>query len=214
MTSPTPPPGGFLPVTSTALSWDALAGWLDFSKGYDVAREALTGTLKWARSMGSMCYQFVKQALIDAGVIDAPNPQSTGAFGLRPNSARMLNEDIRRNPQLLAKMGYRRADLSALSDDASRVPDGSLLGYDAGCSFADATHGHAEIVVSDATYDLLRAENRRLPRLDAAANEVRVCHFSCTTRTTAFMRTYGTDRRTRAGQTIPACLKLYVPVKQ
>lgn len=221
VTNPTPPPGEAPPVTASALSWESLAGWLDFSKGYDVAKEAFTGTLNWARSMGSMCYKFVKKALIDAGVIDAPDPSSTAVFGLRPASAKMLNEDIRRNPELLRKMGYRRADLSTLPDDASKIPDGALLGYDAGCSFADPSHGHAEIVVGEATYDAMRTENKRLARINAAPNETRVCHFACTTRTTPFLRTYGTDRtrsyRDKQGKTrqrvVPACLNMYVPVK-
>jgi hypothetical protein len=35
------------------------------------------------------------------------------------------------------------------------------------------------------------------------ANELRVCHFACTTRSMPFLRTYGKQ----------GCLKMYVPVK-
>jgi hypothetical protein len=153
--------------------------------------------------MGSMCYRFVKQALIDAGVIDAPNPQSVGLIGLHPGAAAMFNRDVARNPKILDEMGYRQVDLAHASDDPASVPDGSMLIYSGGCAFADAKSGHAEITVGEATYETLRARNKTLRRLDVGAEDLRVCHFACTTRSMPFLRTYGKK----------GCLKMYVPVK-
>jgi hypothetical protein len=47
-------------------------------------------------------------------------------------------------------------------------------------------------------------KNMRLRGFGADANEVRVCHYSCTTRSMPFLRTYGKR----------GCLKMYVPVKR
>ena len=61
----------------------------------------------------------------------------------------------------------------------------------------------AEITVGEETYRNLRATNRHLRELPTDPNELRVCHFSCTTRSMPFLRTYGKK----------GCLKMYVPVK-
>lgn len=201
LTTAAPPPLGA--ATAGAMSWASLASYFDWEKGKQVAEEAYTGTLNYAKSMGRMCYRFVKQALIDAGVIDAPNPQSVGLVGLRPGAAAMFNQDVKKNPKILDELGYRQVDLARASDDPASVPDGSMLVYAAGCAFADASYGHAEITVGEATYEGLRTRNKQLRRLTVAANDVRVCHFSCTTRSMPFLRTYGKK----------GCLKMYVPVK-
>lgn len=202
--TPSPPGGGELKSASAGMmSWASLTAYFDWEKGKEVAMEAYTGTLNYAKKMGAMCYRFFKQALIDAGVIDVPNPSSTALIGLRPGSARMFSQDVKKNPKILDTMGYRQVDLANISDDPATVPDGSLLIYAAGCSFADDTHGHAEITVGEDTYKTLRAKNSRLRALSVDANAVRVCHFSCTTRSLPFMRTYGKQ----------GCLKMYVPVK-
>jgi len=204
VTHPTPSPAGELKSASAGMmSWASLTAYFDWEKGKQVAAEAYTGTLNYAKKMGAMCYRFFKQALIDAGVIDVPNPSSTGLIGLRPGAARMFSQDVKKNPKILDEMGYRQVDLAKASDDPASVPDGSLLIYAAGCSFADDQHGHAEITVGAGTYALLRARNSHLRELPTDANEVRVCHFSCTKRSMPFLRTYG-----RQG-----CLKMYVPVK-
>lgn len=197
----TPPP---LPGASAgALSWSTLTSWIDWERGKEVAHEAYTNTLEYTKKMGRMCYRFFKQALIDAGVIDAPNPQSVALVGLRPGAAAMFNADVKKRPQILETMGYRQVDLARLPDDAE-LPDGAALVYGAGCGFADDKYGHAELVVSETTYEGLRAKNSRLKRLDAAAGEIRVCHFSCTTRRLTYLRSLG-----RVG-----CLGLYLPVKK
>lgn len=204
VTQPTPSPVGPLGAASAgAMSWASLTAYFDWEKGAQVAAEAYTGTLNYAKKMGSMCYRFVKQALIDAGVIDAPNPQSVGLIGLHPGAAAMFNKDVARNPKILDEMGYRQVDLAHASDDPASVPDGSMLIYSGGCAFADPTSGHAEITVGEATYERLRAQNARLRRLEVGAVDLRVCHFSCTTRSMPFLRTYGKK----------GCLKMYVPVK-
>lgn len=203
-TNPTPSPTAPLQGASAGMmSWDSLTSYFDWEKGKQVAYEAYTGTLNYAKKMGSMCYRFFKQALIDAGVIDAPNPQSTGLVGLRPGAAKMFSQDVKKNPRILDEMGYRQVDLAKASDDPASVPDGSLLIYAGGCSFADATSGHAEITVGEDTYSSLRSKNPKLRALAVDAKELRVCHFSCTTRSMPFLRTYGKQ----------GCLKMYVPVK-
>ena len=202
--NPTPAPADPLQSASAGMmSWASLTSYFDWEKGKQVAQEAYTGTLNYAKKMGAMCYRFFKQALIDAGVIDAPNPQSTGLIGLRPGAARMFSQDVKKDPQILDEMGYRQVDLANASNDPVSVPDGSLLIYAGGCSFADAASGHAEITVGEDTYSTLRSRNTKLRALPVDANELRVCHFSCTTRSMPFLRTYGKK----------GCLKMYVPVK-
>lgn len=202
--NPTPSPADPLKSASAGMmSWESLTSYFDWEKGKQVAYEAYTGTLNYAKKMGSMCYRFFKQALIDAGVIDAPNPQSTGLVGLRPGAAKMFSQDVKKHPKILDEMGYRQVDLAHANNDPASVPDGSLLIYAGGCSFADATSGHAEITVGEDTYKTLHAKNSHLRELPVDANELRVCHFSCTTRSMPFLRTYGKK----------GCLKMYVPVK-
>jgi len=205
ITTPTPSPS-IVPLQSASagmMSWETLTSYFDWEKGKKVAMEAYTGTLNYVKTMGAKCYRFFKQALIDAGVIDAPNPQSTGLVGLRPGAAGMFNQDVKRNPKILDAMGYRQVDLAHVSNDPASVPDGSLLIYAGGCSFADKTSGHAEITVGPETYSDLRTKNSRLRELPVADNELRVCHFTCTRRSMPFLRTYGKQ----------GCLKMYVPVK-
>lgn len=201
--SATPSPGPLQSASAGMMSWASLSSYFDWEKGKEVAAEAYTGTLAYVKKMGAMCYRFFKQALIDSGVIDVPNPQSTGLIGLRPGAARMFSQDVKKNPKILDEMGYRQVDLAKASNDPASVPDGSLLIYAGGCSFANAQHGHAEITVGEGSYTSLRAKNPRLRELDVQANELRVCHFSCTTRSMPFLRTYGKQ----------GCLKMYVPVK-
>ena len=159
------------------------------------------------------------------GVLDAPDPQSTGPLGLRSARAKFFTEDVRKDPEILAKMGYRRADISTMTgNDPSVIPDGSILNYAGGCSFADPVSGHIELTVSRSTYVEMRQADPKGVRARAIDDdEVTVCHFSCTGRTLPFIRTYGTDgppRRVKDAKgklkTIPgrkACLNLYVPVK-
>lgn len=200
----TPPPAVALPAPSAgAAAWATLTSWIDWERGKQVAYEAYTGTLEYAKRMGRVCYRFFKQALIDAGVIDAPNPQSVALVGLRPGAAAMFNADVKKRPKILETMGYRQVDLARLPEGAE-LPDGAALVYGAGCGFADDKSGHAELVVSERTYEDLRARNSRLKRLDAGPGEIRVCHFSCTTRRVTYLRSLG-----RVG-----CLGLYVPVKK
>lgn len=199
-----PPPAAPLQSASAGMmSWANLTSYFDWEKGKQVAREAYTGTLSYTKEIGAKCYRFFKQALIDAGVIDAPNPQSTGLVGLRPAAAKMFSQDVQKRPKILDEMGYRQVDLANASNDPASVPDGSLLIYAGSCSFADPTSGHAEITVGERTYSDLRTKNARLRALPVTATELRVCHFSCTTRSMPFLRTYGKK----------GCLKMYVPVK-
>ncbi len=197
------PPVPLQSASAGVMSWSTLTSYFDWEKGKQVATEAFTGTLNYVKSMGRMCYMFVKQALIDAGIIDAPDPQSTGLIGLRPGAAKMFSQDVKKRPKILDEMGYRQVDLAKISDDPATVPDGSMLVYAGGCSFADPTNGHAEITVGDDTYRTLRAKNPKLREIRTASNEIRVCHFACTKRSLPYLRTYGKQ----------GCLKMYVPVK-
>ena len=194
-------PLGF--ASSVAQSWGSLKTYLNWEGGKKVAAEAFTGTLAYVKSIGKMCWRFVKQAFIDSDVLDVPNPQSTGLLGIRPDAAAMFAEDVKKNPKILDRMHYRRVDLANASDDPSTVPDGSLLIYARGCSFANAKSGHAELTIGEATYQSLRARNSRLRAIPVNANEVRVCHFSCAKRSMPFLRTWGKN----------GCLNMYVPVK-
>jgi len=190
-------------ATSLAQSWESLKTYMNWEGGKTVAAEAVTGTLSYVSSIGKMCWRFVKQAFIDSDVLDVPNPQSTGLIGIRPGAAAMFAEDVKKNPKILDRMRYRRVDLANASNDPSSVPDGSLLIYARGCSFASAESGHSELTVGEGTYQALQTRNRRVPAINVDANEVRVCHFACTKRSMPFLRTYGKK----------GCLNMYVPVK-
>jgi hypothetical protein len=198
--APAPPLGL---ASSLAQSWESLKSYINWEEGKSVAVEAYTGTLNYVKSLGKLCWQFVKQAFIDSDVLDVPNPQSTGLLGIRPGAAAMFAEDVKKNPKILDRMHYRRVDLAHVSDDPSTVPDGSLLIYARGCSFASRESGHAELTLGEATYQTLHARNARLRAIPVDANEVRVCHFACTKRSMPFLRTYGKQ----------GCLNMYVPVK-
>ncbi len=197
----TPTPSNLPPATSYALSWGALSSFLDWGRGKRVAVEAFTNSL--ARRARGKCYQVVKQVLINTDVMNVPNPQSTGLIGLRPDAAWMFSADVKKDPGILKKLGYREVQLSRIGNDPSVIPDGSMLIYGKGCAFADKYSGHAEITVSERTYAEKRARNRQLQPIAVNRDEIRVCHFTCTKRTMPFLRTYATD----------GCLKMYVPVK-
>lgn len=218
--SATPFTGGiaYLPsaVNRALYSMAELGSHIDLKRGAEVAYEAVTGVLEEGKKALHTCYRFVKQALIDAGVIDAPNPQSTAVIGLRPGMASMFNRDVEKNPKILDELGYRRAKLDDLTDP-SQVPQGSILIYGAKCggmNYEDA--GHAELTVSREEYDRVRVDknawDRKNPRaahpyriqpLDA--DEVPACHYTCTGRSMSYLRTYGKGPK--------ACLRMYVPVK-
>ena len=201
MISPTPAPTNSPPATSYALSWNSLNSYLDWGRGKRVAVEAFNNTLNYVKR--GKCYQVVKQALINAGIWNVPNPQSTAIIGLRPDAAWMFSADVKKDPKILAKMGYREVQLSKIGNDPSVIPDGSMLIYGKGCSFADKYSGHAELIVSERTYAEKRARNRQLQSIPVNPDEIRVCHYTCTKRTLPFLRTWGKK----------GCLKMYVPVK-
>ncbi|UPT73443.1 MAG: hypothetical protein M0D55_16460 [Elusimicrobiota bacterium] len=203
--TPSPAASAPLPGASAgAIAWATLTSYIDWEKGKQVAREAYEGTLSYIKKQGAVCYRYFKQAMIDAGIIDAPNPQSTGLVGLRPAAAAMFSQDVKKNPKILERMGYRQADVANVSDDADTIPDGTAIIYGRGCGFADEGAGHAEIALSEATYEELRAKNSSLRRLTTQEGELRVCHFSCTTRRISYLRALGKR----------GCLTMYVPVKK
>ncbi|MDD5302864.1 MAG: hypothetical protein PHS14_07100, partial [Elusimicrobia bacterium] len=167
VTHPTPAPAttpgalSSLPSAMTRIvySLTELSSFIDVKRGAEVAYEAVRGVLEEGRMAVHRCYAFVKKALIDAGVIDAPNPQSTAVVGLRPDQASMFNQDVQRHPEILNKLGYRRAKMSGLSNDPSEIPSGTIFIYGAQCAFAKyKSAGHAELSVSRAEYEKARAE--------------------------------------------------------
>mgnify|MGYP001614080563 CR=1 FL=1 len=201
--APSPAPATLPDTTGSALSWSALASYLDWDRGKRVAAEAFNGALNYVANMGRVCYQFVKNALRNA---------DTNLRGLRFGAAHMFSEDVKRNPAILQRMGYRRVSLAQMGNNPSLIPDGSILAYAPGCSFADARFGHMEITLSDSTYaEMIRSRpSKRFASINP--NEVPVCHFNCTKRSMPFLRTYGRDRKV-GGVVEKACLHMYVPVK-
>lgn len=202
VTNPTPSPTN--PATSYTLS--DLASHIDIQRGMSVAYEAFTGVIEEGKKAVHRCYNFVKQALIDAGVIDAPNPQSTAVIGLRPNMASMFNTDVQRHPEILNRLGYRRATMGNLGDDPSEIPQGTIFIYGAHCAFAQYENaGHAELSVSREQYERTRKEKPKFGIRPLDAVDVPACHYTCAGRSMAFLRTYGKGEK--------ACLRMYVPVK-
>jgi hypothetical protein len=212
--SPTPAPATTpgaltsLPSAMTRLSYSLaeLSSFIDLKRGGEVAYEAISGVLEEGKMAVHRCYNFVKRALIDAGVIDAPNPQSTAVVGLRPDQASMFNTDVQRHPEILNNLGYRRAKMGDLSDNPTDIPPGTIFIYGAQCAFAKyKSAGHAELSVSRAEYEEVRAAKRRFNIQPLDATDVPACHYTCAGRSMAFLRTYGKGEN--------ACLRMYVPVK-
>lgn len=208
--SPSTTPGALssLPsaLTRMVYSLAELSSFIDVKRGAEVAYEAVNGVLEQSKMAVHRCYNFVKRALIDAGVIDAPNPQSTAVVGLRPNQASMFNQDVQRRPEILNNLGYRRAKMGDLSNDPSDIPSGTIFIYGAKCAFAQYKNaGHAELSVSRAEYEKARTEKPRFKIRPLDETEVPACHYTCAGRSMAFLRTYGKGDK--------ACLRMYVPVK-
>jgi hypothetical protein len=210
--SETPPPAagalGVLPsaLSRTVNSLAELSAFIDVKRGASVAYEAISGVLEEGRMAVHHCYQFVKQALIDAGVIDAPNPQSTAIIGLRPDMASMFNTDVSKHPEILNRLGYRRARMSGLGNDPSEIPAGTIFIYGAHCAFAQYENaGHAELSVTRAEYENARASKPRFHIRPLGDDDVPACHYTCAGRSMPFLRTYGKGDN--------ACLRMYVPVK-
>lgn len=211
---PTPSPAttpGALSSLPSALnravySLAQLSSFIDVKRGAEVAYEAVANVMEEGKLAVHRCYNFVKRALIDAGVIDAPNAQSTAVVGLRPDQASMFNQDVARHPEILDRLGYRRAQMGGLSDDPSEIPSGTIFIYGAQCAFAKyKSAGHAELAVSRAEYEKTRREKPRFGIRPLDADDVPACHYTCAGRSMAFLRTYGKGDK--------ACLRMYVPVK-
>jgi hypothetical protein len=183
-----------------------LSAFIDLRRGAQVAYEAVGNVLEEGKMAVHRCYNFVKRALIDAGVIDAPDAQSTSVVGLRPDQASMFSQDVERHPEILNRLGYRRAKMGGLSDDPSEIPPGTIFIYGAQCAFAKyKSAGHAELSVTRAEYEKVRIEKRRFNIRPLEATDVPACHYTCAGRSMAFLRTYGKGDK--------ACLRMYVPVK-
>lgn len=193
-------------VTSKPFSFADILPYLDLRRGLQVAAEAVGGVIQSAKKQLHRCYQFVKQALIDAGVIDAPNPQSVGSFGLRSGKAAYFNGDVVKNPRLLEKMGYRRVKGEEVGLSAqSMPPPGSILIYGAKCWFADyEDDGHAEIVVTPEEYEQARREKPGFAIPPLRETDLAACYYDCKPRALAQIRRYGKGEN--------ACLRVYVPV--
>jgi hypothetical protein len=212
--SPTPSPAttpgalSSLPsaLTRVVYSLSELGSFIDVKRGAEVAYEAVANVLEEGKMAVHRCYNFVKRALIDAGVIDAPDAQSTAVMGLRPDQASMFSQDVEKHPEILNRLGYRRAKMGDLSNNPSDIPSGTIFIYGAQCAFAKyKSAGHAELSVSRAEYEKTRTEKPRFHIQPLDETDVPACHYTCAGRSMAFLRTYGKGDK--------ACLRMYVPVK-
>ena len=195
-------------VTSLAFSFADLAPYFDLARGARAAADAVSGVIESGRKKLHQCYHFVKQALIDAGIIDAPAPEATGAFGLRADKASYFNADVVKHPEVLEKMGYRRVKGEEVGlSDATIPPPGSLLMYGAKCWFAKYKQaGHAEIVVTPDEYEEARREKPAFEIPPLGAGDLPTCYYDCKPRPLARVRQYASGAN--------ACLRVYVPVRK
>lgn len=187
------------PVTSSPLSLSSLWNYIDQSRGYKVAEAVFTR----AEGFAGYCYAAVKEGFIAAkdrlwGKIK--DPTQSGAIGIPPALAVDYQRAVNKNPALLAKLGYRRVDVSTIpGDDPSVIPSGTILDFAPRCAGYSAEAGHIEIVGA-------RSMLKDIPRSGRPAlssDEALACSDGCHGRTLNYFRTYG-----RKG-----CMSMYVPVK-
>lgn len=196
-----PTPAAAPPPTTAALDWSSVSSFFDWDKGQRVAREVV----ERARGYVEKCYAYVKQALINADVLDVPDRTQTRLAGFRPGMARMFAEDANKNPKVLAKLGYRRVDARTIAgDDPSIIPDGSILVYAAGCAGFSKTAGHIELTASREMLPHLRKSMRSQVASRLDDDQVLACSDGCSGRTLNYIRTYAKK----------GCLNMYVPVRQ
>jgi hypothetical protein len=202
-TGDTPPP-----VTSAALSFQSLFDYVDSTRGGRIAHAVASQAVGFTH----WCFAAVKEAFISAKDklwAKISDPTESGEIGIPPAVAADYARALNKNPQLMAKLGYRRVDVTTLpGNDPSIVPEGTVFDFAPGCAGYSAGAGHIEIVAARAR--LTEIHSRARPNLDA--DQVLACSDGCHGRTMNYFRTYGSARR--VGRFVrPACMNMYVPVK-
>jgi hypothetical protein len=204
--NPAPPAGLHInpvaappPVTSAPLSFSSLWNYIDNSRGYKVAEAVFSRATGFAH----YCYAAVKQGFIAAKDMlwsKISSPTQSAEIGIPPALAVDYQRAVNGNPALMAKLGYRRVDVSSIpGNDPSIIPSGTVFDFAPRCAGYSPKAGHIEIVgARSMVNDIPR---RARPALDA--NEVLACSDGCHGRTLNYFRTYG-----RQG-----CMSMYVPVK-
>ncbi|HXS99807.1 MAG TPA: hypothetical protein VN915_03980 [Elusimicrobiota bacterium] len=190
-----PPP----PVTSSALSFSSLWNYIDHSRGYNVAEAVFTR----ARGFAGYCYASVKEGFIAAKDMlwaKIKSPTESGEIGIPPALAADYQRAVNKNPALLAKLGYRRVDVSTIpGDDPSVLPSGTLVDFAPRCAGYSVEAGHIEIIGARS----MLSDIPRGDRPSLSADEALACSDGCHGRSLNYFRTYAKK----------GCMSMYVPVK-
>lgn len=189
-----PPPA----VTSQPLSFSSLWNYIDQSRGYKVAEAVFTR----AKGFAGYCYASVKEGFIaakDKLWAKISSPTASAQIGIPPGLAVDYQRAVNKNPALLAKLGYRRVDVSSIpGQDPSVIPSGTIFDFAPGCAGYSREAGHIEIVGARS----MLGDIPRSGRPELTPDEALACSDGCHGRTLNYFRTYG-----RKG-----CMSMYVPV--
>ncbi|MFI5346337.1 MAG: hypothetical protein ACHQ51_08180 [Elusimicrobiota bacterium] len=201
-TGDTPPP-----VTSAPLSFQSLLDYVDSTRGGRIAHAVASQAVGFTH----WCFAYVKDAFITAKDklwAKISDPTESGDIGIPPAIAADYARALNKSPELMAKLGYRRVDVSTLpGNDPSVVPEGTVFDFAPGCAGYSAGAGHIEIVAARGRLPEIKRSAR--PELDG--EQVLACSDGCHGRTLNYFRTYGSPRR--VGRAVrPACMNMYVPV--
>ncbi|MDE2509896.1 MAG: hypothetical protein KGL74_02125, partial [Elusimicrobia bacterium] len=116
-TRDTPPP-----VTSAPLSFQSLLDYVDSTRGGRIAHAVASRAVGFTH----WCFAYVKDAFIaakDKLWSRISDPTESGEIGIPPAIAADYARAVNKNPELMAKLGYRRVDVSTLpGNDPSIVP--------------------------------------------------------------------------------------------
>jgi hypothetical protein len=187
------------PVTSAPLSLSSLWSYIDQTRGYKVAEAVFTRATGFAH----YCYASVKEGLIAAKDMlwaKIKSPAESGEIGIPPGLAADYQRAVNANPVLLAKLGYRRVDVSSIpGEDPSVIPSGTIVDFAPSCAGYSAKAGHIEIIGARS----MLADIPRGARPSLTPDEALACSDGCHGRSLNYFRTFG-----RKG-----CMSMYVPVK-
>jgi hypothetical protein len=201
-TGDTPPP-----VTSAPLSFQSVLDYVDSTRGGRIAHAVASQAVGFTH----WCFAYVKDAFISAKDklwSRISDPTQSGEIGIPPAIAADYARALNKSPELMAKLGYRRVDVSTLpGNDPSVIPEGTVFDFAPGCAGYSAGAGHIEIVAARSRL----GEIKRSARPDLDSDQALACSDGCHGRTLNYFRTYGSARR--VGRYVrPACMNMYVPV--